>query len=57
MAEFREKVGRKLPVIPKSEKPEGRTEFSGIRDFLQYVIDEDKKKHPKTPADTGWERD
>ena len=42
LADFRQKAGSVLPVVPKSNPPQGRTEFSGINDFLQYVIDEDK---------------
>lgn len=42
LAEFRQKAGSILPVVPKNNPPQGRTEFSGINDFLQYVIDEDK---------------
>ena len=40
--EFRQKVGHLLPVIPKKPS-EGRTEFSGLNDLLQYVIDQDEE--------------
>ncbi|XP_059092152.1 transmembrane protein 242-like [Tigriopus californicus] len=42
LAEFRQKAGSILPVVPKNHPPQSRTEFSGINDFLQYVIDEDQ---------------
>jgi hypothetical protein len=41
--DFRLKAGSILPRIPKSNPPQGRTEFSGINDFLQYIIDVDNK--------------
>lgn len=44
MEEFRTKVGGALPPIPRNAPPQGRTEFSGVRDLLQYLIDEDSKK-------------
>ena len=40
--EFRFKVGSKLPILPKGN--EGRTEFSGLNDLLQYIIDKDKEQ-------------
>lgn len=43
LEEFRLKVGSLLPRIPKSE-PQGRTEFSSLRDLLNYVIEESEKK-------------
>ena len=42
-AEFREKAGNLLPKIP-TKPSEGRTEFSGLNDFLQYIIDRDKQE-------------
>lgn len=45
LAEFREKVGHRLPRIPKNPpKPGDRTEFSGINDFLKYIIEKDKEE-------------
>lgn len=44
LEEFRAKAGSILPVVPKNNPPQSRTEFSGIRDFLQYVIDKDKEE-------------
>ena len=41
LVEFREKAGNILPKIPKNNPPQSRTEFSGINDFLQYIIDKD----------------
>lgn len=54
LAEFRLKAGRILPKVPKNDPPQSRTEFSGINDFLQYVIDKDieekaLKKEAKQP--------
>uniref|UniRef100_A0A224Z6S0 Transmembrane protein 242 n=1 Tax=Rhipicephalus zambeziensis TaxID=60191 RepID=A0A224Z6S0_9ACAR len=43
LQEFRLKVGSVLPRIPKNE-PQGRTEFSSLRDLLNYVIEESDKK-------------
>ena len=40
----RYKAGQILPVIPKNDPPQGRTEFSGINDFLKYLVEEDEKK-------------
>ena len=44
-SEFRTWAGSWLPSI-KSKKPieeEGRTEFENLTEFMQYLIDEDKK--------------
>ncbi|KAH9380987.1 hypothetical protein HPB48_008201 [Haemaphysalis longicornis] len=43
LEEFKLKVGSLLPRIPKNE-PQGRTEFSSLRDLLNYVIEESEKK-------------
>lgn len=43
MEEFKHKAGSVLPRIPKNE-PQGRTEFSSLRDLLNYVIEESEKK-------------
>eukprot|EP00092_Neocalanus_flemingeri_P021664 GFUD01023501.1.p1 GENE.GFUD01023501.1~~GFUD01023501.1.p1 ORF type:complete len:129 (-),score=43.25 GFUD01023501.1:139-525(-) len=44
LKEFREKTGNFLPKIPKKAKEPGeRTEFSGINDFLTYIIEKDKE--------------
>ncbi|KAL1490276.1 hypothetical protein ABEB36_012997 [Hypothenemus hampei] len=42
--EFRMKMGEILPVIPKNDPPQGRTEFSGINDLLSYLQDEKRNK-------------
>ena len=45
LSEFREKVGKVLPTIPKNPpKPGERIEFGGINDFLSYIIQKDKEK-------------
>eukprot|EP00095_Tigriopus_kingsejongensis_P011035 maker-scaffold109_size355148-snap-gene-1.27 protein:Tk11035 transcript:maker-scaffold109_size355148-snap-gene-1.27-mRNA-1 annotation:"rna exonuclease 4" len=44
LADFRRKAGSILPVVPKNYPPQSRTEFSGLNDFLQYVIDQDREK-------------
>lgn len=38
------KAGSILPRIPKNDPPQSRTEFSGLTDLLQYLIDEDERK-------------
>ncbi len=30
--------------LPKKNNPNERTEFSGLNDFLQYIIDKDKQE-------------
>ena len=47
LQDFRQRAGRILPSIPKNNPPQSRTEFSGINDLLQYLIDEDEKKKKK----------
>merc|ERR1719369_2201234 len=42
LTEFREKAGNFLPKNPK--EPGERTEFSGINDFLGYIIEKDKEE-------------
>ena len=42
--EFRYKVGQVLPRLSKSTDKKSRTEFSSLTDFLQFVIDEDRRK-------------
>merc|ERR1719431_2034139 len=42
LTEFREKAGNTLPIMPK--EPGERTEFSGINDFLSYIIEKDKEE-------------
>ena len=45
LAEFREKAGSVLPKIPKNPPKAGeRTEFSGINDFLSYIVQKDKEE-------------
>nr|XP_045613551.1 transmembrane protein 242-like isoform X1 [Procambarus clarkii] len=53
LQEFRIKAGNILPKIPKNNPPQSRTEFEGLNDLLQYIIDEDeKKKHTVTLKDS-----
>jgi len=47
--DFRKKAGNILPVLPKKPS-EGRTEFSGLNDFLQYIIDRDKEEQTAKKA-------
>jgi len=49
LADFRRRAGSILPRVPKNDPPIGRTEFSGINDFLHYIIerDEEEKKLKK----------
>ena len=45
LTEFRQKAGSWLPKIPKNQpQPGERTEFSGINDFLHYIIEKDKEE-------------
>ena len=44
LQDFRMRAGSILPRIPRNDPPQSRTEFSGLNDLLQYVIDEDEKK-------------
>ena len=44
LADFRTRVGQFLPVIPKNHPPQSRTEFSGVNDLLQYLIDKDNEE-------------
>ena len=45
LTQFRAKVGHILPRLPKNPpKPGERTEFSGINDFLKYIIEKDKEE-------------
>ncbi|XP_022908410.1 transmembrane protein 242 [Onthophagus taurus] len=37
MKDFRHKVGSALPTIPKNNPPQGRTEFSGLNDLMEYL--------------------
>ncbi|XP_028128283.1 transmembrane protein 242 [Diabrotica virgifera virgifera] len=37
LQEFRYKMGSALPVIPRNNPPQGRTEFSGLNDLLDYL--------------------
>ncbi|KAJ8955602.1 hypothetical protein NQ318_001432 [Aromia moschata] len=37
LQEFRYKMGSILPPIPKNNPPQGRTEFSGLNDLLDYL--------------------
>ena len=40
MAEFREKMSRKLPLIPKRPLEEqGRNEFENLTELMQHAID------------------
>lgn len=43
LEEFRYKVGSALPRIPKNE-PQGRTEFTSLRDLLNYLVEEGNKR-------------
>ena len=56
-AQFRQRAGGILPEIPKSENPKGRTEFSGLTDLLQYIIDEDEKEKAVKRAKARLQKD
>ena len=51
LKEFRVKVGNVLPRIPKNEN-QGRSEFSGLNDLFQYLIDEDEKQKKLKAAES-----
>lgn len=44
LADFRQRAGSVLPRIPKKENPNERKEFSGLNDFIQYIIDKDEEE-------------
>ncbi|XP_015903600.2 transmembrane protein 242 isoform X2 [Parasteatoda tepidariorum] len=46
LEEFRQKVGKNLPTIPKSENP-GRSDFKNLRELLNYIISESEKEKKK----------
>lgn len=42
------KIGRLFPILSKPpEQQKGRTEFSGLTDLMQYIIDQDRIKDNK----------
>ena len=47
-------VGGYLPRIPKNSPPQSRTEFSGLNDLLQYIIDLDNEKKRTKPPSSQW---
>lgn len=44
LADFRHRAGSVLPRIPKKDNPNERKEFSGLNDFIQYIIDKDEEE-------------
>ena len=44
LADFRQRAGSILPRIPKKENPNERKDFSGLNDFIQYIIDKDEEE-------------
>ncbi|KAK9498691.1 hypothetical protein O3M35_003270 [Rhynocoris fuscipes] len=52
MEEFRYKMGSILPRVPKNEIPQGRTEFTGLTDLLNYISSE-RSKESTSPSDTS----
>ncbi|XP_050307307.1 transmembrane protein 242 [Anthonomus grandis grandis] len=47
LKDFRVKMGELLPRIPKNNPPQGRTEFSGMNDLLQYLQEQKGNKDKK----------
>lgn len=41
LKDFRIKVGNLLPVLPKNNPPQSRTEFSGINELLMYLASDE----------------
>jgi hypothetical protein len=50
LVEFREKVGAFLPRIPRNSPPQGRTEFSGLNDLMQYLVDRGQQESKEKAA-------
>lgn len=46
MEEFRNKVQKTMPALPKKENP-GRSEFATVRELVNYIIEEDTKAKQK----------
>lgn len=44
LKDFREKIGEKLPQIPRNNPPQGRTEFESFRDLFTYLAEESEKE-------------
>lgn len=44
LKDFRMKMGNLLPVLPKNNPPQSRTEFNGMNDLLTYIAEEYGKK-------------
>ncbi|XP_052751569.1 transmembrane protein 242 isoform X2 [Galleria mellonella] len=44
LKDFRIRMGNILPVLPKNNPPQSRTEFSGLNDLLTYLSEEYGKK-------------
>ncbi|CAG5040145.1 unnamed protein product [Parnassius apollo] len=47
LKDFRIKIGNLLPVLPKNNPPQSRTEFSGLNDLLTYIAEDYGKKPVK----------
>jgi hypothetical protein len=50
LSEFRERAGNLLPRIPRNNPPQGRTEFTGLNDLLQYLVDRDREEKQSKAA-------
>ncbi|OTF70653.1 transmembrane protein 242-like protein [Euroglyphus maynei] len=44
LKDFRQKIGEKLPRIPRNNPPQGRTEFESFRDLFTYLAEESEKE-------------
>ncbi|XP_047986202.1 transmembrane protein 242 [Leguminivora glycinivorella] len=44
LKDFRIKMGNMLPVLPKNNPPQSRTEFSGLNDLMTYLAEDYGKK-------------
>ena len=50
-------VGNTLPSVPRSPpKPGERTEFSGINDFLHYIIERDEVERREKRKQSNLEK-
>ncbi|XP_061710329.1 transmembrane protein 242 isoform X1 [Cydia pomonella] len=44
LKDFRIKMGNMLPILPRNNPPQSRTEFSGLNDLMTYLAEDYGKK-------------
>ncbi|CAB3221402.1 unnamed protein product [Arctia plantaginis] len=47
LKDFRQKIGNILPILPRNNPPQSRTEFSGLNDLMTYLSEEYGKNSVK----------